>query len=141
MENASRVMSGTWGELWEDGIKIAEVSAFQLKVTKTFETVNLCGQMAEDRKLVGMKITGSMTLEKVYSRGANDIAQTTAGHDIRHMLVGALSDPDAYGAERVVANGVSYDEQTLADWAAAKKGQLTIPFAAISVEYLDQVEA
>ena len=75
MDSAARVMNGTWGQIWEDGTEIAEVSAFQVKVSKNFDTINICGQMAEDRKLTGVKITGSMTLHKVYSRGADDVEQ------------------------------------------------------------------
>ena len=40
----------------------------------------------------------------------------------------------------MAAYGVSYDEQTLMDWAASKSGSITIPFQATSVEYLDKVE-
>ena len=141
MDSGARVMNGTWGQIWEDGTEIAEVSAFQVKVNKNFDTINICGQMAEDRKLTGVKITGSMTLHKVYSRGADDVEQAMSGHDLRKTLVGKLADPDAYGAERVAAYGVSYDEQTLMDWAAAKSGSITIPFQATGVEYLDKVEA
>ena len=79
LESASRVMNGTWGQIWEDGIEIAEVSAFQLKVTNNFDTINLCQQMAEDRKLIGVKITGSMTLHKVYTRGAAAVTAALAG--------------------------------------------------------------
>lgn len=68
-ENGSRVMNGTFGTVWADGSEIAEISAFQLKVAKNFDPINMCGQMAEDQKLTGIKITGSMTLHKVYSRG------------------------------------------------------------------------
>lgn len=75
MDSGARVMNGTWGQIWEDGTEIAEVSAFQVKVNKNFDTINICGQMAEDRKLTGVKITGSMTLHKVYSRGADDVEQ------------------------------------------------------------------
>ena len=64
-----------------------------------------------------------------------------SGVDVREMLVGTLNDPDAYGAERISVYGVSYDEQTLADWAAAKAGSATIPFQATSFQYLDKVEA
>ena len=102
MDSAARVMNGTWGQIWEDGTEIAEVSAFQVKVSKNFDTINICGQMAEDRKLTGVKITGSMTLHKVYSRGADDVEQAMSGHDLRKTLVGKLDDPDAYGAERVL---------------------------------------
>ena len=128
-ENGSRVMSGTFGTVWADGAELAEISAFQLKVTKNFEPINICGQMAEDRKLTSIKITGSMTLHKVYSRG----------HDIRRTLVVKLDDPDAYGAERVAVYGMNYDEQTMMDFAAAKAGSVTIPFQATGFEYLDSV--
>lgn len=140
MESAARIMNGTFGQIWEDGAEIAEVSAFQVKMTKNFETLNLCGQMAEDRKLTGVKFTGSMTLHKVYTRGADDIEAAVSGQDLRKTLVGKLADPDAYGAERVACYGVSYDEQTVMDWAAAKAGSITIPFACTGMEFLDKVE-
>jgi len=141
MSSAARIMNGTHGQLWEDGNLIAECTAFQLKIAKNFEDKNRCGQMATDRKLISVKITGSMTLDKVYTRGAHDSDSAMSGHDVRHTLVGALDDPDAYGAERVAAYGVSYDEQTLADWAAAKAGSVTIPFQATGYKYLDKVVA
>ena len=138
-ENGSRVMNGTWGAIWADGSEIAEISAFQAKVTKNFDPINICGQMAEDRKLVSIKITGSMTLHKVYSRGADDVEAAAVGHDVRRTLVGKLDDPDAYGAERIAIYGMNYDEQTLMDFAAAKAGSVTVPFQATSFEYLDSV--
>ena len=115
LESAARVMNGTFGQIWEDGTEIAEV--------------------------ISVKITGSMTLHKVFTRGADAVTAALAGRDLRKTLVGKLADPDAYGAERVAAYGVSYDEQTLMDWAAAKSGSITIPFQATDVEYLDKVEA
>ena len=42
IDSARRVISGTWGELWIDGEKVAEVSACQAKVALNKETVNLC---------------------------------------------------------------------------------------------------
>ncbi len=136
VENASRTMNGTWGSVWADG---AEISAFQLKVTKNFDTINMCGRMAEDRKLTGIKITGSMSLHKVYSRGADDAAAAARGHDVRRTLVAKLDDPDAYGAERIAVYGMNYDEQTLMDFAAGKAGSTTVPFQATGFEFLDQV--
>ena len=111
-ENGSRVMNGTWGTVWADGSEIAEISAFQLKVTKNWDPINMCGRMAEDRKLTSIKITGSMTIHKVYSRGADDVRAADRGHDVRRTLVAKLDDPDAYGAERVAVYGMNYDEQT-----------------------------
>lgn len=135
-----RVISGTWGQVWEDGTELADVSAFQVKVEKNKSTLNFCRQMAEDSKVTSVKITGSMTFHKIYSRGGADIENIMQGHDVRRTLVGALADPDAFGAERVAVYGVSYDEVAVMDWAAAKEGELTIPFTATGVEYLDKIE-
>ncbi|WP_312941044.1 phage tail tube protein, partial [Oscillibacter sp.] len=77
----------------------------------------------------------------IYSRGSDDVEQVQAGRDVRKTLVGALADPDAFGAERIAVYGVSYDEVTVMDWAAAKEGSITIPFTATRVEYLDKIEA
>lgn len=141
MQSASRIMNGTWGSLWENGSELADVTAFQVKMTKTKSAINQCGLMAEDSKVTSIKYTGSMTLNKVYTRGADDLENIQQGRDVRKTLVGKLADPDAYGAERIACYGVSYDEQTLADWAAAKAGTLTIPFTCTSVAFLDKVEA
>ncbi len=138
-ENGSRVMNGNFGTVWEDGKEIAEISAFQLKMAKNFDPINMCGQMAEDRKLVSVKITGSMTLHKVYSRGAADANAAAQGHDVRRTLVAKLADPDAFGKERIAVYGMNYDEQTLMDFAAGKAGSMTVPFQATAYEYLDQV--
>ena len=91
LESAARVMNGTFGQIWEDGTEIAEVSAFQLKVTNNFDNINLCRQMAEDRKLISVKITGSMTLHKVFTRGADAVTAALAGRDLRKTLVGKAS--------------------------------------------------
>ena len=141
MDSAARIMNGTHGQLWVDSDLWAECTAFQVKVAKTYEDKSRCGLMAMDRKLVSVKITGSVTLDKVYTRNAEDIVAAMAGHDTRHTLVGALSDGDAYGGERIAVYGVSFDDQTLADWAAAKGGTVTVPFAATGFKYLDKVEA
>ena len=68
MDSAKRVISGTWGEVWIDGELVAECTACQAKYTYNKETVPMCGQMANDKKVVSVDGTGSITLNKVYSR-------------------------------------------------------------------------
>lgn len=139
-ENGSRVMNGTFGTVWADGSEIAEISAFQLKVAKNFDPINMCGQMAEDRKLTGIKITGSMTLHKVYSRGAEDVNAANRGHDVRRTLVAKLADPDAYGAERVALYNCSFDDETIMDFQHGQLGKTTHPFTFTKREWLDVVK-
>ncbi|WP_251447066.1 phage tail tube protein [Vermiculatibacterium agrestimuris] len=140
VDSAKRVMSGTYGELWCDGEKIAEVSEFQAKVTKNKETVIFCGQIMEDAKMISAKGAGSMTIFHVDSGFLEKEKDVKKGVDRRYTLVSKLADPDSWGAERVSVSNVSLDDLTLADWAAARLGSITKPFTFSDYDLLDLVE-
>ena len=61
----------------------------------------------------------------------------SAGTDLRHTIISNLDDPDNPRNQRIVCKGVSFDDLTLADWEAAKLGQIEAPFTAESYEILD----
>ena len=126
LDSAKRVINGTYGEVWVDGEKIAECTACQAKVAKQKETIRLCGQFMSDTKATGADGTGSLTLYHVDSGFCTVIAK--------------LRDPDSYGAERVALYNVSFDDLTLADWAAAAVGTITAPFTFSRYELLDEIE-
>ena len=139
---ANKVMSGTWGEVWLEGDYVGECYGAQLKSSFNKETINLCGQMAEDKKITGISNTGSLRFHKVNSRMALLIGeQIKKGQDPRFTVISKLKDPDAYGAERVAAYGVSFDDLTLADWEAKAVGKVEAPFTFTDYEFLDLVEA
>ena len=140
IDSARRVISGTWGELWIDGEKVAEVSACQGKVGLNKETVNLCGRFMAAHKAMSASGTGSLTLYKVDSGFAQRMEGIQRGVDRRFTLISKLRDPDSYGAERVALYDVSFDDLTLADWKAAAVGSVTAPFTFSDYEYLDQIE-
>jgi hypothetical protein len=138
----NRIMSGTWGEVWLDSDYVSESYGLQAKMSMTKEDVNLCGQMAVDKKVNSISYTGSIKLHKVNSRMVIAIGdKIKKGMDPRFTLISKLDDPDAYGAERVVLRNVSFDDLTLADWEVAKKGTVEAPFTFTDYEYLDKVEA
>jgi len=141
MDSAKRVISGTWGELWLNGEYVAECYGFQAKITYTKEDVAMCRQMLVDSKTTSGKGTGSVMLHKVNSRMINVIGEHIVnGRDVRFTIVSKLADPDAYGAERVSLSNVSFDDLTVADWEAAKKGAVTCPFTfASNPKWLDKI--
>lgn len=140
MDSAKRVISGTWGEVWLDGDKVGECYGLQAKVSFNKEDVALCGQMAVDKKVTSVSCTGSLKLHKVTSRMAQVIGEWIRnGRDIRFTIVSKLSDPDSYGAERVVLKNVSFDDLTLADWEAKNVGKVEAPFTFTDYEYLDMI--
>ena len=140
IDSARRVISGTWGEVWLDGEKVAEVSACQAKLALNTESVNLCGRFMAAHKAMSASGTGSLTLYKVDSGFAQRMEGIQRGVDRRFTLISKLRDPDSYGAERVALYDVSFDDLTLADWQAAAVGSVTAPFTFSDSEYLDQIE-
>lgn len=140
IDSAKRVINGTWGEVWNDGIKISESTAMQAKIAKNKTAVNLCGQFMEDSKATSAKGTGSITLHKVDSEFIKNEIEAQNGVDKRHTIISKLADPDSWGAERIALYGVSFDDVTLADWKAATLGAVTVPFTFTSAKLLDAIE-
>lgn len=140
IDSAKRVISGTYGEVWVDGEKIAECTACQGKVSKNKETINLCGQFMTDTKATSGSGAGSLTLYHVDSGFLQRSRDVQDGVDRRFTIVSKLRDPDSYGAERVAFYNVSLDDVTLADWQAASVGKVTAPFTFSRYEFLDLIE-
>lgn len=142
MDSAKRAISGTWGEVWLDDDKVSECYGLQAKVSFNKTDVAICGQMAVDKKVVSTSNTGSLRMHKVNSRMARKIGKDISnGKDVRFTVISKLSDPDAYGAERVVLKNVSFDDLTLADWEANNLGTIEAPFTFTAYKYLDEIEA
>lgn len=141
MMNAARIMSGNYGEVWLDNEYVGEAYKLNAKITYNKEDINRCGGMMVDTKVTSQKGTGSMGLYKVSSRMARTIGNSLKnGKDARFTVISKLSDPDAYGTERVMLTGVSFDDLTLADWEAAVVGRVEAPFTFTDYEFLDMVE-
>lgn len=140
IDSAKRVINGTFGELWLDGEKVAECTACQLRVNKNKQTINFCGQFMDDSKATSGSGTGSLTLYHVDSGLVEKQAGLQDGVDRRFTVISKLKDPDNWGAERVAAYNVSFDDLTLANWQAATVGTVTAAFTFSRYEFLDQIE-
>lgn len=140
IDSAKRVISGTWGEMWFDGEKMAEVTACQLKLTQNKTEIELCGQFMHDTKAMSGNGTGSVTFYHVDSEWLKKNEGMQQGIDRRFTIISALKDPDSYGAERVAVYNVSMDELSIADWKSNAVGQITVPFTFTRYELLDAIE-
>lgn len=142
LDSARRVISGTWGAVWMDGDQVGEAYGLQAKLSYDKEDVALCGQMFTDKKVMGVSGTGSLKMHKMTSRMAQLLGEKIKrGEDPRFTIIAKLSDPDAYGAERVALYNVSFDDLTLMDWEARSIGKVEAPFTFTDFEFLDLIEA
>ena len=99
------VVSGSWGELWWDGEKLAILNKFELKTTP--ERVDIPGEGLDiDSKIVAVKAEGSFSVKKL---------------DPRSELIGKLDDPDAFGAERVSVRNVWFNEISIMSFEKKKE--------------------
>lgn len=127
--NPEQVMNGTWGEVWINGEYLAEVTAFEAKVTLTKADVNMTRKLSKGYKVTGYEGKGTVKLNKVTSfflKLTND--NIKAGKQTSVTIISKLDDPDALGPERVVIKDATFDEIALANWEAKKNGEESIPF-------------
>ena len=108
-----KVISGTHGYFWWNGDICYEVTSFEASVSVNGETITFAGDMWEDRKIMGLSGTFTVTLKKVYSRAKEYADQLNAGLDPRLTLIGQLADPDNGGTETVSLMNCWLDEVPL----------------------------
>lgn len=139
--SGNRTISGTWGEVWVDGEKWAELTGGQAKFAYTKSDVQMCGQMEVDTKVTAVKGTGSITVNHVFTRNITRADQLVRGIDVRATIIMKLADPDAYGYERVALYNVSFDDETIMDFQSGSYGKKTYPFTFTRREWLDKIVA
>lgn len=98
MLRGNQALSGTWGEIWVDGIPIIEFSKVEAKASANREDVQF--GIDVDSKMTGLKGEITITVKKVYS-GYNSVMKNyTSGKDVRSQVITKLSDPDAVGGQQ-----------------------------------------
>lgn len=138
---AEEAISGTWGELWLDGEKFAEVNAFSAKVNLMKEKIPVNGKRnGTGTKITGYEGVGSFTYTKVDSRLLKkQVTALKAGKPLSCTLVGKLDDPAAKGHERVAIYGVMFDDITLAGWSNNQTVSVEKPFTFEDFDLLDAI--
>ncbi|MEK4247594.1 phage tail tube protein [Psychrobacillus sp. FSL K6-2684] len=139
---SNKQINGTFGSLWVNGEKWMDIESFEAKVTINFEDVNMSEDLATHKKMTGWSGEGSMTVKKVYSRGANLMAnavKTGVLPDIN--LVGKLADPDAFGAERVDIREVTFNEFMLMKFEQKTNMTEELPFNFADYDPIDLISA
>lgn len=139
--DGSKVMNGTWGEVWIDSELVQEAIAFQATVTLQKSKITTCMKLAQDTKTTGIECKGTIKFLKVSSRMARKMSDNLQnGKETVCTIVSKLADPDAWGAERVAINDAKFDQLILADWEAGKNGEESYPFTFTTWNFLDTVD-
>lgn len=136
----NQVFRGTFGKVWIDGEKMANVKSFEAKASIDYEDMDVNGDFGQKKRYMGYSISGTITLHKVDSFIAKKIASGIMTGNLPEIkIVAALDDPTASGAERVALYDVKFDELTLSQFENRTVLEEEVPFTAGSFEYLDLV--
>lgn len=139
--DATKVINGTFGYVWIDGERMAEVIACQAKDEYDIEEIPICGKMHKGHKIMGVTSKGSIKMHKVDSKLIQKIArQVRDGFTPTFTIITKLADPASYGCERMALYDVVFEDLTIADWEHGKKGEIEAPFRFRDYMRMDVIE-
>lgn len=136
----NRTLSGTWAEVWWNGLKIMEVSKITAKVTVNREDVQF--GMDIDTKITGWKGEGTISLIKVFTKFEDVRQEIARGRDPRGTIITKLKDPDATGGqtERYQIGNVALSEFGLEyEKGSVVKQEVPFSFTPSDMVLLDEI--
>lgn len=139
--NGNSVLLGTFGRLYLNNVRVAEVKSFELKANLQYEDVLVNGNLITQSKYKGSTLTGTMVLHKVNSANiklVKDAIKTGVMPSIK--LMGELADPNVDGSEAVEIIDVMFDEATLLSFANGEVREESTAFRAGDFNYLSTID-
>lgn len=136
-----RVLNGTHGHLWLNGSQVAEAIGCEAAVELVTEEIPQGGELQSGEKVVGRNGTGKLTLHKVTSRMIKAMSEDMKNHrQTEFTLISAVTDPDAYGSERVKLTGVIFSKLPLIGWELKKQLTEELDFKFRDWDVIDTID-
>jgi len=130
--DSDRVIYGSFGRIYIDGVWQTNFNHLEAKVTQNKIELNLSGDDWVRHKRGSKKGTGTISGFKVTS------AMLQQGFS-KFEIVSKLDDPEAYGYERIRLKNVIPDELQLANWTAGEEVKEDVPFTFEEYELQDAI--
>ena len=140
---SDRVLNGSYGQLWLDGVYMAEGYGLDAQMEVLKAEVPMCGTTSGvGKKFTGWNGTGSLRFNKVSSSFVRKQAEAVKnGKPLVSTIISKLADPSVakYGHERVELRGVQFDTISLAQWEAGQLVQQEVPFTFDDFVFLSSI--
>lgn len=138
--NGNSVILGTFGKLYVNNVRIANIKSFELKANLQYEDILVNGNLITQSKYKGATLTGTMVVHKVDSANiklVKDAIKTGIMPNIKFM--GELKDPNVNGDEAVEVSDVMFDDATLLSFANGEVREESTAFRAGDYNYLSTI--
>lgn len=123
----NQFLSGSFAEVYFNGLKILGCNKISLKVTPNREEVQI--GLDIDSKITSLKGEGTITINKSYTAFEEVREAVLAGEDPRGTIITKLADPDAKGKgiERYQISNVALNEFAL-EYESGAIVKMEVPF-------------
>lgn len=138
--NGNSVILGTFGKLYINNVRVAEIKSFELKASLQYEDILVNGNLITQSKYKGATLTGTMVVHKVNSYNiklVKDAIKTGVMPNIKFM--GELADPNVDGDEAIEVSDVMFDEATLLSFVNGEVREESTAFRAGDYNYLSTI--
>lgn len=138
--NPQSIILGTFGKLFINNVRVAEIKSFELKASLNYEDINVNGNLITQSKYTGATLTGTIVVHKVNSfniKLVKDAIKTGVMPSIKFM--GELTDPNIDGDEAIEVTDVMFDEATLLSFANGEVREESTAFRAGDYNYLSTI--
>lgn len=135
--NSESVVLGTFGKLYMNNVRVANIKSFELKASLEYEDILVNGNLITQSKYKGATLTGTMVVHKVDSANiklVKDSIKTGVMPSIKFM--GELADPNSSGDEAIEVSDVHFDEATLLSFVNGEVREESTAFRAGDYNYL-----
>ncbi|MFU1797056.1 phage tail tube protein [Paenibacillus azoreducens] len=132
MLDASRVILGTYGQAFIDGVWQTNINKLEASVELEKRELNLVGNDWKVHKTGIKKGTGTISGYKVTS----DMIQRGFS---KFDIISKLDDPESFGHERVLLMRCMPDKIQLANWTAGEEVQEETSFTFEGYQLLDTI--
>ncbi len=139
--NGNSVILGTWGKLYINNVRVANIKSFELKASMNYQDILVNGNLITQSKYTGSTLTGTMVVAKVDSfniKLVKDAIKTGVMPSIKFM--GELTDPNIDGDEAIEVSDVMFDEATLLSFANGEVREESTAFRAGDFNYLSTID-
>lgn len=136
--DSTRVIKGEFGEIWKDGVHLANFYSAELMADISYEEIKRSGTRAIGNKVGTIKYSGTITGYKITSDLAKQVAQVTndASGAFVCELIMKVADPENGITQRLRVKGVQF---TKIDYLKFEHGSVVEeewPFVCDGVEWI-----
>lgn len=137
----NKVLLGTYGKLFLNNVRVAEIKSFELKANMQYEDILVNGNLITQSKYKGATLTGTMVIHKVSSANIKLVKDgIKSGVMPSIKFLGELSDPNTDGDEAVEVLNVMFDEATLMSFANGEVREESTAFRAGDYNYISTID-